>query len=206
MRFQDLYFEDEVRDGFYVPGLMKRAWAASLEVLGEVARICEKHNIQYFADAGTLLGAVRHAGFIPWDDDLDICMKRKDYERFLAIADKELQNGCQLFNSHTDIEYKEYFSRVVNARMISFDKEHMNRYHGFPFVVGIDIFPLDNIAPDEEKEKTRCELTRLVDGVSRRLDITEDNIEKQSLIIQVEQACNVKLDRKKNIQVQLRDM
>lgn len=93
MVFNNAYFEDEVRDGFFVPSEMKRAWAAELEVLSEIDKICKKHNIQYFADWGTLLAAVRHEGFIPWDDDLDITMKREDYHRFMEIAQTELPEG-----------------------------------------------------------------------------------------------------------------
>ena len=65
MQFPDSFFEDEIRDGFYVPAIMKQAWAAELEVLADVAKVCEKHHIRWFAEWGTLLGAVRHGGFIP---------------------------------------------------------------------------------------------------------------------------------------------
>ena len=60
--------------------MMKRAWAAELEILVEIDKICEKHKLHYFIDYGNLLGAIRHKGFIPWDDDIDIMMMRKDYE------------------------------------------------------------------------------------------------------------------------------
>ena len=79
MEFQDNYFESEVIEGFFVTSMMKRSWAAQLEILKDVDSICRMHGISYYADAGTLLGAVRHRGFIPWDDDLDICMMRDDY-------------------------------------------------------------------------------------------------------------------------------
>lgn len=109
MQVSDSYYEDEVRDGFYIPGMMKRAWAASVEVFEEVARICEEYGIQYFADAGTLLGAVRHQGFIPWDDDFDICMKREDYNQFIRIARDELPERFSLLNIYTEPEYDEMF-------------------------------------------------------------------------------------------------
>ena len=70
LQFPEEYFEDEVRDGFYVPSMIKRAWATELDVLDEVDRICRKYNITYYAEWGTLLGAIRHAGYVPWDDDL----------------------------------------------------------------------------------------------------------------------------------------
>lgn len=76
------YLEDEIRDGFYIPSITKRTWAMELSVLDLIDEICRKHDIKYFADWGTYLGAVRHGGFIPWDDDLDICMHRNEFERF----------------------------------------------------------------------------------------------------------------------------
>ena len=71
MQFTQDFFKPEIREGFEIPAMMKRAWAAQMEVLQVVADICEENSLQYFADWGTLLGAVRHQGFIPWDDDID---------------------------------------------------------------------------------------------------------------------------------------
>ena len=82
MDFTVDFYRDEVRCGFYIPTAVKQAWAANLTVLSEIDRICEKYGIRYFADWGSILGAVRHGGYVPWDDDLDICMLRDDYTRF----------------------------------------------------------------------------------------------------------------------------
>ena len=76
------YLLDEVRCGYYIPAMMKKTWANALEILSEIDRVCTKYNIKYFADWGTFLGTVRHGGYIPWDDDMDICMKREDYRKF----------------------------------------------------------------------------------------------------------------------------
>lgn len=89
MEFPIDFFLDEVREGF-IPAMMKRAWAAELEILVEIDRICEKYKLRYFIDYGNLLGAIRHKGFIPWDDDIDIMMLRKDYEIFAKWLIKEL--------------------------------------------------------------------------------------------------------------------
>ena len=70
--FQEEYFNEEEREGFLIESMMKRAWAAQIVVLREIDRICRRHGIQYFLDWGTLLGAARYKGFIPWDDDMDI--------------------------------------------------------------------------------------------------------------------------------------
>ena len=72
MEVSNSYLEDEVREGFFVPSIMKRAWTVELQVLEEVDKLCQRHGISWFAEWGTLLGAVRHQGFIPWDDDIDV--------------------------------------------------------------------------------------------------------------------------------------
>lgn len=197
------YYEDEVRDGFYVPGMMKRAWAAQIEVLEEVAKICKKHNIQYFADAGTLLGAVRHNGFIPWDDDLDICMRREDYERFIRVVNEEIPQGYVVLNIHNEPEYNEMFTRIVNGNNISFDEERLEHFHGVPYAIGIDVFPLDYIAQDEEEEKTRCEMVKIVYDIAKNMtkDTPKDVV--KICIEQVESLTGFKIDPKGHIRNQM---
>jgi len=90
MQISYSYLEDEVKDGFYVDSLMKCSWAAQLQVLEKIDEICRKYHIQYQAEWGTLLGTIRHEGFIPWDDDLDISMKRQDYNKFIEVIQTEL--------------------------------------------------------------------------------------------------------------------
>lgn len=68
---------------------------AELQILAEIDRICKKYNIRYFAEWGTLIGAVRHGGFVPWDDDLDIGMLREDYERFKEVAKDEFRESLR---------------------------------------------------------------------------------------------------------------
>ena len=155
MTFSEKYFEDEVREGFYVPSMIKRAWATELEVLAQIDRICTKYNIQYFAEWGTLLGAVRHNGFIPWDDDIDIGMKRADYERFLEVAQKELPEGYKINNCRNKDDFWLFLARVMNTGHICFDDEYLKRNHEFPYIAGVDIFLMDYVSRDEEKEKNR---------------------------------------------------
>ena len=98
MDFPQEYFRAEVRDGFYVDGMLKRAWAEGIEVLNVIDEICSKHHITWYADNGTLLGAVRHGGYIPWDDDVDICMMRDDFMRFREIVEEELPEGWRFLS------------------------------------------------------------------------------------------------------------
>ncbi len=206
MQFSDSYFEDEVRDGFYVPGMMKRAWAAQLEILEDIDRICKKYKIQYFADWGTLLGAVRHHGFIPWDDDMDICMKRADYNRFLSVAQKELPEHYYLLNCHNEYGgeiFWDYMTRVVNGSQISFDDAHLKKFHGFPYVSGIDIFSLDFVAPNEEKSAYQTKLVNLVTDAIDFMDGENNSKGRMETLIKIEKMCDVQIDRKGNIKQQL---
>ena len=88
--FVENLFHDEIRDGFLVTAHRKRLWNIQLNLIVEFDRICKKHNLHWFAYSGTLLGAVRHKGFIPWDDDVDISMLRPDYEKFKSVVKAEI--------------------------------------------------------------------------------------------------------------------
>lgn len=205
MEFPHSYFEDEVRDGFYVPGEVKRAWAAQLEVLQEIDRICSKYDIPWFADCGTLLGAVRHGGFIPWDDDVDICMTRDNYQKFLAVAEKEITGDYSLVNFYKDEDFNEFLTRLVNTRRINFDKTHLQKFHEFPFSAGVDIFPLDYLAPNSEEEEFRKQIVKIVtetySAITDEKNLTEENLQQ---ICQVEELCGVKLERNRPLKQQLR--
>lgn len=155
MQFDNSYFQDEIREGFYVPGMIKRSWAMQLEILQKINEICEKYNFTWFADCGTLLGAVRHRGFIPWDDDLDICMLRGDYIKFNEIAERELPAGYRILNFDTEIEYDNFLTRIVASDSIHIGNDYLMNHHGFPYIAGVDIFPLDYLYSDEGVEEIR---------------------------------------------------
>ncbi len=163
--FATEYFRDELRDGFFVSETMKRYWAAQLVVLSEIEKICVKHGINWYADSGTLIGTVRHKGYIPWDDDIDIAMLRGDYEKFLTFAREELPEGYCILTSADDVEYDKPFGRITNSHAIDTHAEYLAKYHGCPFVVGVDIFPLDAIYDDPVKEENRRRRGELVYSV-----------------------------------------
>ncbi len=158
MRFEEAFFQGETIEDFYVRPMVKRAWAAQLEILQEINAICKRHNIMYFAEWGTMLGAVRHHGIIPWDDDIDIGMKRGDYERFLYFAEKELPQDLRIVNPYTEEKYGEIMTRITNGPNIDLSNTFLQKYHGCPYVVGIDIFPRDFLVRSKEQQELQCQL------------------------------------------------
>ena len=86
------FLDEEVRCGYTVTAKAKRAWAVQMDLLHKLDEVCKKYNLRYFADSGTLLGAARDKGYIPWDDDIDIVMLRKDYEKLRDVADEEFKH------------------------------------------------------------------------------------------------------------------
>ena len=212
MNFPDSYFEDEVREGFFVPSLMKRAWAAQMELLEIVQNICDKHQIPMYAEWGTLLGAVRHKGRIPWDDDIDMCMLREDYERFSKIVESELPEGCWFIDFHQAKDADFMLGRVMNSKFHVVEGEMLEKYHGFPYVAGIDIFWLDSLPEDETVCKNYQEQINLIYRVMLALQYGEDFSKKMSdkeieyHIRQVEKMCGVSLRRNTSLREQLADL
>ena len=127
---------EEIRDWFKVSSNRKKVWNVELWLLEELKKICEKHNIKYYADWWTLLWAIRHKWFIPWDDDVDLVMFREDYEKFLKIAPNELPNHIKL------TEYHQWFSKIVNINTAALWYENWQD-NEYIWGIRVDIFPID---------------------------------------------------------------
>ena len=167
-------FRDEVRDGFFVDAQRKRLWNIQLNIVAEVARICQKHSIRWFAFGGTLLGAARHKGFVPWDDDIDISMLRPDYEKFKSVLPTEIRppyfvdswqnyklecenlpdENLQFVTQKQRVEHPKWwpFWPIIKIRdsrttMIQWpERRHVHQG------VWIDIFPFDPVPPFSDNQ------------------------------------------------------
>lgn len=117
-----------------------------LRILLEVADFCDKNNITYFLTAGTLIGALRHKGFIPWDDDIDLVMLRPDYERFISCFNKRAEQSQIKVVSSADKNYPYSFAKVMDGNTIFIESKVL--FDQFPLGINIDIFPLDFLTDD----------------------------------------------------------
>lgn len=143
------FFEPEVRCDFLVEKKIKKVWAVQMEMLEKFDGVCKKHGLKYWAFDGTLLGAVRHQGFIPWDDDIDVAMFRDDYTRLQRIAPQEFTEPYFYQNSYTDIGIWA-LSKIRDSRTTGIEFRRLKELNQGIFM---DIFPLDSVpAPGIEDE------------------------------------------------------
>ena len=203
MELKREFFYEEVRDGFYIPSIMKRAWGAGLTILSEVDRICRKYEIPYYAGYGTLLGAVRSSSFIPWDDDIDLMMLRSDYNRFLSVAEKELPEELALDSLETNPDFWG-MNPCVRSAVLCFHPKLFSKYREFPYHAFVDIFPLDELAEDPEEERQRDNKVHLLFQMMKKVEGREGEPEKwEEELQQIEKLFSVQLDRRRSILTQL---
>ena len=127
-------------------------WKVELEILDEVDRVCTENGLKYSLAYGTLLGAIRHQGFIPWDDDIDIMMPREDYEQLRSIWNEKAKEGFIIQDETMYDDYVNNFAKVRkdHTTFLQFEIERTRSYHKGVF---IDIFPGDRVAPKGVRRK-----------------------------------------------------
>lgn len=151
LKIPDGFLEEEVRWGYTVSRKMKEVWAVELDLLAELDRVCKKYGITYIASGGTMLGAVRHKGFIPWDDDIDVMMTRDQYDNLLSVAANEFQYPYFFQTSGSDNDYFCGYSKLRNSNTAALEHNYLEyKYNQGIF---IDIFPLDNSSDSKFKYK-----------------------------------------------------
>ena len=173
----ETFYAGEVRSGFFVNGTMKRAWAAELLILMQLQDFFQTYGIQYWLDYGSLLGAVRHGGFIPWDDDIDITMNRENYMRFLSLRDR-LPETLRMKTIYDEDEtvYNQFHAVVCNtrARELQYECDRMREYGGCPFIAAVDVFPLDYIPRNDVDRQYQRLLYNIAFVVANRYDQEHD--------------------------------
>lgn len=162
IKIEDSYYSEEVRSGYTVSAKMKRVWAVELQILDVFDTFCKKHNLKYWAGYGTLLGAIRHQGMIPWDDDIDLVMLRTDYEYMREHIQKELPEYYFFQDSYSDVNIMP-FCKIRDSRTTAYEKKFTKDANQGIF---IDIFPFDDVYENEndkiheiEKEIYQCMMT-----------------------------------------------
>ena len=155
MGYQRSFFEDEVRDGFFVPGIMKGCWAYAKNLYDKLMEICDDSQIRCVAAWGTMLGAVRYGGFVPWDDDIDVEMLRSDYEVLLKKSESGALGKFQVLDDlHREVPEPDLVRRFSDRKGGSWfsEEERLELNCGFPFPSVLDIFLYDYVPRDGQKK------------------------------------------------------
>lgn len=188
--------EEEVRCDFVVSEKRKKIWRTQLDIAQEIKRICEKHHIKYFIIWGTLLGAVRHKGYIPWDDDFDIAFLREDYEKFCKIARKEIQQPFFYQDALSDREFFIGYARIRDSRTTAWILANPSPTYNNGIYV--DLYPLDVLPKNEYLWKAQ---SSIIKGLIKRL--RENRALKKSdtvyqILVFLHRLCSRAFDWKKN--------
>jgi lipopolysaccharide cholinephosphotransferase len=176
------FLEEEVRCDYTVSKEMKKVWAVELDLLAEFQRVCKLHDIKYSVCGGTLLGAIRHKGFIPWDDDIDVMMMREEYEKLCKLAG-EFKHPYFFQTEETDPGSLRGHAQLRNSETTAILKHELKFKRPFNQGIFIDIFPLDN-CPDNQTifklggylSKFLKKCSSLFANISVRHDNKNDNV------------------------------
>lgn len=143
---------------------LKKLQETELDILLAIAKFCEEHGIVWFMDSGTALGAMRHEGFIPWDDDIDIAMMRDDYDRFIELASDGLPEGYSLQTFSNNDAFAGLFAKVYKDGTEFRTKE--TREAGCEQGIFVDVFPYDVLASDEAQRARQTKIARTWQSIS----------------------------------------
>ena len=175
------FFKEEVKNDFLVDINRKKIWAVELDLLRKFISVCEKYDLKYFADSGTLLGAVRHKGFIPWDDDIDIVMPRDDYDKLIAVAKQEFDSPYIFQCPQIDRNYHRNHAQIRNITTTAILKREFGMYK-FNQGIFIDIFPLDTVPTDNSVIKKYMRKSRIY-NIMRRIKYTVCSKDRKIFIL-----------------------
>lgn len=151
LKIPDGYLKEESKDGFLVTRKRKEIWAVEMDLVSEVLRVCRKYGLHIFADGGTALGAIRHSGFIPWDDDIDLTMFRADYNKLCKVAPAEFKEPYYFQTEYTDPGSLRGHAQLRNSNTTGILRSEAGKGYAFNQGIFIDIFPLDYVPENKEQ-------------------------------------------------------
>ncbi len=146
LKFDDSFFDEEIRCDYKVTQKTKKIWAVELDLIAELLRVCNKFDIKVTAFAGTVLGAVRHKGFIPWDDDIDVCMDRENYKKLLSVAN-EFKSPYFFQTGYDDKEFFMGYARLRNS--LTTGVVEWEKSPNYNSGIYLDIYVLDGYVEDD---------------------------------------------------------
>lgn len=155
IQIPEAFLREEIRCGYTVCRQMKQVWAVMIDLLVEFDRVCKKNHIIYYASGGTILGAVRHKGFIPWDDDIDIMMMRSEYNKLYNIAGREFKHPYFFQTEWTDRGSLRGHAQLRHSMTTGILTSEYKQHFSFNQGIFIDVFPLDAIPDDQDLFKKR---------------------------------------------------
>lgn len=175
----DSFFCDEIRSGYFVSSFMKKVWAIEIDLLCELLNVCEKHNIKIATLGGTTLGAIRHQGFIPWDDDIDMQLDRDNYNKLCMVAPYEFKAPYFFQTEYTDAGSFRGHAQLRNSNTTAILQHEADRVN-FNQGIFIDIFVLDKVISDEKKRDRQSKWMRIWRRAAYRMYINTDGYILQS--------------------------
>lgn len=152
--------KEENRNGYIVPAKMKNIWNIQLEMLQKLIEVCQKYDLKIFAAGGTMLGAVRHKGYIPWDDDIDIDMLRPDYDKLLSVAAQEFKAPYFFQTAYSDEGYYRGHAQLRHDDTTAILKSEP--YAKFHQGIFIDIFVMDALPSNLQIRENLIEQTQQI--------------------------------------------
>lgn len=155
------FFREEIRDGFRVDISRKKIWAVELDLYAKLLAVCKKHNLMLYADAGTLLGTVRHEGFIPWDDDMDFVMFREDYDKLCEVGENEFKAPYYFQSDDNCKAYRHGHVQLRNSNTTAILLEDLKGGYRHNQGIFIDVFPIDGLPEASERTEYWRELIEL---------------------------------------------